>query len=159
MKRSTALTVCLLAAWEAASAADLKMPTLFARSDYAGLDSTSIQAGDTNGDGFPDLIVNLSGGSSVFQTFFGSSNGIFQPGPTTRTILSYAQLFVASNLNGDSNVDLVVAGNLENGTGGILVCLGNGNGTIQRESFTKLPQISLTQSLWATSTATIFPTI
>jgi VCBS repeat protein/FG-GAP repeat protein len=118
----------------AASAASPKMPTFFARRDYAGLFTQHVAAADTNGDGVADLIANNGG---AIEVLLGNGNGTFRQGPTTTTAMRAASTFVAIDINGDGKVDLVLAGGL-NGTGvpqGIGVCLGNGDGTFQSVVF------------------------
>jgi hypothetical protein len=131
-RRLIFLAACVLASLAAAGAASPKMPTFFARRDYSGLFTQFIQAADTNGDGIPDLIANQEG---YIQVLFGNGDGTFRSGANTHAGIGGLQ-FVATDVNGDGKVDLVMAGQHGiNGPVGIGVCLGNGDGTFQTATF------------------------
>jgi len=72
---------------------------------------------DFNGDGKPDLLCAEANGT----LYFGNGNGTFTLGPT----VSGVPVAVA-DFNGDGKPDI-----LEQGTGTLLVLLGNGDGTFQ----------------------------
>jgi hypothetical protein len=120
-QRNLTLTACLLTSLAVANAATPTMPTFFARRDYTGLLSQSVQVADTNGDGIPDLI---NAGPDL-EVLFGNGNGTFRPGPTS-SCGSTSSGFVATDQLGDGKVDLVVPIG-----SGIAVCAGNGDGTFQ----------------------------
>jgi hypothetical protein len=122
-RRGLFLTAYCLAPLAAACAASPKMPTFFARRDYAGLYSYWGQVADTNGDGIPDLIA-VNGG--YVQVLFGNGDGTFRPGTNTLTVAGGAFSLAATDLNGDGRVDLAQA----NGNS-VAVCMGNGDGTFQ----------------------------
>ena len=120
--RAITLALALFAIGEGASAAT---PEFFARRDYPNL-ATYVQVADTNGDGIPDIIA---GG---FNVFFGNGNGTFRPGPISPAGMYSVDVFIATDLNGDGVVDLVVAGEITEGDAfGIGVSFGNGDGTFQ----------------------------
>jgi len=128
IRRKEIVTLSLLACMGAASGASLTIPAFLARRDYSGYDREGVAVADTNGDGIPDLIVNDAGDIAVL---FGNGNGTFRSGPSTVT---FAESFVAIDLNGDETVDLVIVGMSKTGWG-IGVCLGNGDGTFQPAVF------------------------
>ena len=134
MKRFAFLTVHLLIGLAAASAASPKMPNFLARRDYAGLFGGFVQIADTNNDGIPDLI-DINGG--YVQVLLGTGKGGFSAGPGTHTVISDAGAFVATDLTGSGNVDLVQFGEITVGgdQSGIAISLGNGDGTFQKGTF------------------------
>src|SRR5690242_15341645 len=128
MRRNVMLAAYLLAYLALARAASPKMPSFFARRDYLGLFSQWVAVADTNGDGIPDLIATDQG---YVEVLFGNGDGTFRSGPSQNTIAMFSSSHVATDLNGDGRVDLVLPASLESGQEGIAVCLGNGDGTFQ----------------------------
>src|SRR5579872_3238745 len=125
MKRTLKLAAILivnLMAIEAQGTTSPKMPTFFARRDYPGLFNNYLQVADTNGDGITDMISSQNGAINVR---FGNGDGTFRPGPTTANVSWFGLFFVAVDLNGDGKTDLVFANS------GIVVSIGNGDGTFQ----------------------------
>ena len=108
----------------------------------------SVAVGDFNGDGKSDL-VTADGGGDTASVLLGNGNGTFQASrPSARE--AEPDSVAVADFNGDGKSDLVTADYNDN-TASVL--LGNGDGTFQaKQSFGT--GTSLTQSLWATSTAT-----
>ena len=135
-------------------------------SDGVFADFTGV--GDWNGDKKPDLAVvnqcqtsvNCSG---IVTIFLGNGDGTFQVPPSYASGGYDADSVALGDLNGDGNLDLVVANlcqsnNCSHGTNGIVsVLLGNGDGTFQAPRST--PPVGLVPPRWrlATSTATGTP--
>jgi len=120
--RIAIVAACLAAVAATAIAATPTMPTFLARRDYTGLDSYSVQVGDTNGDGIPDLLADSEGEILVL---FGNSDGTFRSG-TSQRIAPYGPSFVVADLNSDGTVDVVAPSGAA-----VYVALGNGDGTFQ----------------------------
>ena len=126
--RAILFTLALLAIGEGASAT-AATPEFFARRDYPTDTGSYIQVADTNGDGIPDVIA--LGGTGII-VLLGNGDGTFRPGPTSPSGMYSVDAFIATDLNGDGVVDLVVAGEITEGDAfGIGVCFGNGDGTFQ----------------------------
>ncbi len=88
----------------------------------------SVVTGDFNHDGNPDLaIAGVGGGPLEVQVFLGNGDGTFAA-PVSYDAGSAVAPLVAADVNGDGNVDLIVA-NLSNS---VDVLLGNGDGTFQQ---------------------------
>jgi hypothetical protein len=84
---------------------------------FAG--SGLVYVADFNGDGKPDLLT------SDGTMNLGNGDGIFTPG--TNVTLPSGPVLAVSDFNGDGKTDI-----LEQGTGTLLVLLGNGDGTFQK---------------------------
>jgi hypothetical protein len=96
----------------------------------AGQSPVSVEVGDFNGDGKPDLVVANYSVSRTVSVLLGNGNGTFQA-PQTFAAGSYPMLITSvtvADVNNDGKEDLVVA--TSNG-GTINVLLGNGNGTFR----------------------------
>src|ERR1700722_1255500 len=116
-----------------AQAATPKMPDFFARRDYSGvLAPDEVQIGDANGDGIPDVVANSAGNITVL---LGNGDGTFRTGPSEKIFYDSSD-FVATDLNGDGIVDLMIAGqSTTSGPSGIGVSMGNGDGTFASATF------------------------
>jgi len=86
---------------------------------------TSIAIGDFDNDGKPDMAVGTGCITCVggFAIFLGNGDGTFAP-PTIYSTGNYIPSLATADLNGDGNLDLVIANN-----GSIGVVLGHGDGT------------------------------
>jgi hypothetical protein len=90
----------------------------------------AIAVGDFNGDGKLDLAVT---GTNVVNVLLGNGDGTFQ------TAVSYAtgsspRSIAVGDFNGDGKLDLAVVNEgSSNGTNGLSVLLGNGDGTFQTQ--------------------------
>jgi hypothetical protein len=94
----------------------------------AGADTMSLAAADFNADGNLDLIAlnTLDGGSPV--TLLGYGHGAFNALP--QNISTYGPALAVGDFNRDGKLDLLIYSfNVETGTGGVTVFLGNGDGT------------------------------
>ena len=105
-----------------------------------GYKALSIEIGDVNGDGYPDLVVanycqsgNCESGGEA-SVLLGNGDGTFQPALSYGSGGYYAESVAVADFDGDGKLDLVVANYCEtqacdNGSASVL--MGNGNGTFQ----------------------------
>src|SRR5262249_49945273 len=99
----------------------------------AGVNPSSVVAGDFNGDGKLDLAVtnaNLAANQGSVSLFLGKGDGTFQA-PININVGLRPTGLAAADLNGDGRLDLVVANSMGVGgsPGAVSVLLGRGNGT------------------------------
>jgi hypothetical protein len=83
-------------------------------------------AGDFNGDGFVDLVVENYNSNTV-SVLLGNGDGTFQP-QVTYAVGTLPERVLVADFNGDGILDLVVA---NTGSNNISILLGNGDGTFQ----------------------------
>jgi hypothetical protein len=103
--------------------------------------ATSIAIGDVNGDGIPDLVVancsSTTGTDGAVSVLLGNGDGTFQGAVSYDSGGMCAESVAIGDLNGDGNLDLVVAncaaadGGCTQTNGAVSVLLGNGDGTFQ----------------------------
>jgi|HubBroStandDraft_6_1064221.scaffolds.fasta_scaffold00131_22 hypothetical protein len=109
------------------------------------LNAVFVAVADVNDDGKPDLLVATncdylnnpacSGSSGSVAVLLGNGNGTFQPQASYGSGGYGAISLTVADVNGDHQLDLVVANDCFTATtcqdGGVGVLLGNGNGTFQ----------------------------
>jgi hypothetical protein len=99
-----------------------------------GWSNTGISVADLNGDGKPDLVVAGCGssdcwvGNGVIGVLLGNGDGTFQLTGTYSTGGRLGDGITIADLNGDGQLDVVVANVIDFSVG---VLLGNGDGTFQ----------------------------
>ncbi len=133
-KLTTLISFCLVAFDGTAVAASPKVPTFFARNDYAegSLTNNYAQVGDVNGDGIRDLVTL---GNSGLTVWFGNGDGTFRFGRSSSSVPAVeATTFVLADLNRDGKLDVVLPNPLPTVlklSSYIAVALGNGDGTFK----------------------------
>ncbi len=108
----------------------------------SSLNPVSLVARDINGDGRADLVIAdegtfAPGGNQVngaLHIYFGNADGTFQSAAAPSTPATNCSQVALADLNGDGNLDMIVAGNVAGttfgvGTPNIYTLLGNGDGT------------------------------
>jgi hypothetical protein len=88
-----------------------------------------VLAADFNKEGMLD-VVTANRGDGTVTVYLGNGNGTFQTGQTI-TIFSGPFGLAVGDINHDGNPDLIVTSLFAEGSGGIAVLLGKGDGTFQ----------------------------
>jgi Bacterial Ig-like domain (group 3)/FG-GAP-like repeat len=117
--------------------------------DSGGTSALSVAVADLNGDGRPDILVANCGpvgtgcstrsvADGVVGVLLGNGDGTFQPAVTYDSGGTEANSMAVADLNNDGKLDVVVANECSNNSGGLCtshgsvgVLLGNGDGTFQ----------------------------
>jgi uncharacterized repeat protein (TIGR01451 family) len=101
--------------------------------------SRTLAVGDLNGDGHPDLAVVNRAGFDHVSILLGRADGTFDA-PVNYLGGSFPQSVAVGDINGDGHPDLLVANAFrQNGdTVGLVVLLGNGDGTFNTSPVTQL---------------------
>jgi uncharacterized protein (TIGR03437 family) len=95
----------------------------------AGIVPAGVTAADLNGDGRPDLVI-ANAGSNALTILLNNGTGGFTALPALN--IGQASSTIAADLNRDGKIDLVVIGpGLGQPGAGLVVLLGNGDGTFQ----------------------------
>ena len=94
-----------------------------------GSEPYGVAAGDLNGDGFADVVVENYESASV-SVLLGNGDGTFQP-QVTYAVGDLPERVLITDVNGDGFPDLVVA---NTGGSSISILLGNGDGTFQTQT-------------------------
>ena len=93
----------------------------------------TVQSGDFNADGIPDLVTNFGPTSTGISVLLGNGDGTFQ-NPKSVDLGFPTQSIVTGDFNGDGKLDMVLTvdwlGGFQN-HGGLAVLLGKGDGTFR----------------------------
>lgn len=98
-----------------------KAPSIITGGDYG----TSVVAGDVNGDGKLDVIVDEGYSNRYADVYLGLGNGSFTPGSAYYLNGAMAEGLKLRDLNGDGKQDLLASST------GLSVLLGNGDGSFK----------------------------
>ena len=113
---------------------------------FSALPPQIVSTADLNGDGNPDLIVNIQGTvvtnfqlQNQLEVFLGNGDGTFKapiPIPSVPDLYGFP---VVADLNKDGKLDLAFLGETSAGQAEIVIALGNGDGTFATPSILDIP--------------------
>ena len=102
-----------------------------------------VAVGDLNNDGNQDMAVLTEGSIPAVALFLGRGDGTFRAGSVYNIATRAPDSIALADLNNDGNLDLIMG----DGDTGLIIMLGNGDGTFQpfaeypfRINSLKLPQ-------------------
>ena len=104
----------------------------------AGANPNGISIGDVDGDTILDLVVSNYNSTGTVSVLLGNGDGTFQPSTVSATQSDHPASSELADVDGDHDLDLIVA-NAAN-RGGVSILLGNGDGTFT--PFAVAPSIS-----------------
>lgn len=114
-----------------------------------GASAGYVAVADFNGDGKLDLLAFSGGTVGTVSILLGNGDATFQPAVITSVPASNQGWFVSpfvavADFNGDGHLDVAAAqasGNIERIHGGVIILLGNGDGTFQSASSVDIPDL------------------
>jgi hypothetical protein len=113
-------------------------------SPATGSEPGTVAVSDFNGDGKADLVV-WNSGDSTLTLLLGKGDGTFTPAGKNAIPLTWIRSVIVGDFNGDGIQDLAVSDNDDN-LPGIVVLLGNGDGTFKAAPKLSMSDDSLTAS-------------
>ena len=100
------------------------------RAPISSPDNSRVVTGDFNGDGKLDVVISSSSRQELFMLLGEGTGSLQAPIAIQNVPVDAISNLVAADFNHDGRLDLAAAGG--NGTGGIVVALGKGDGTFEK---------------------------